>query len=169
MLEGDKVKLKLMEKSRLGLLHNYLTDPFYIGNYETFPHITQGELEKQFRYLENEQWWWIETKELISTVGFLANKLRDRHQEIRFLLAQDEVGKGFAVEAVRILVDHLFLNLEIARIQAEIHLEDLSTQKVFEENGFVREGILRKKVFSKGSWRDSVLYSRIRDEWTAFK
>ena len=165
LLEGEKVALRLIEKEGLWILHSWLTDPSYTGNYEAFPQITQGELEKQYRDLYNEQWWWIEVKGG-SPIGFLSNRLLDSHQEIRFLLAPDEKGKGYATEAVRIIVDHLFSNFDIARIQAETHPGNVATQRVLEKNGFILEGVLRKKVFSRGSWRDYVLYSLIRDEWT---
>ena len=69
-------------------------------------------------------------------------------------------------QAVTLIVDHLFLNHDIIRIQAETHPENTPAQKVLEKNGFTLEATLRKHTFSGGTWRDSALYSLLREEWT---
>ena len=89
-----------------------------------------------------------------------------RAQEIKFYIDLEERGIRYATEAVTLIVDHLFRNHDIVRIQAETHLENTPAQKVLEKNGFTREATIRKNTFSGGTWRDSTLYSLLREKWT---
>lgn len=63
------------------------------------------------------------------------------------------------------IVDYLFLSKSIIRIQAEIHPDNIGSQRVLEKAGFVKEGILRKCFFSRGEWRDTAIFSVLREEW----
>jgi ribosomal-protein-alanine N-acetyltransferase len=85
--------------------------------------------------------------------------------EIGFVLVPQERGKGYCTEAVKIMVDYLFLSKEMARIQAHIDPGNVASQKVVEKNGFKKEGTQRKCFFVKGEWRDMLLYSILREEW----
>ena len=163
LLEGEKISLRLVEKDEIEKLHSWLTDPTFTGTQEPFPQMTHKELEKTFRELQNEQWWWIRHKGGLFA-GFLSNRLRDGHQELEFLIEPEARRQGYATEAVHIIVDYLFANHDIVRIQAKTHPENTPAIRVLEKNGFIREGILRKSVFSMGSWRDSILFSIIRDD-----
>jgi RimJ/RimL family protein N-acetyltransferase len=89
--------------------------------------------------------------------------------EIGYALLPSQRGKGYCTEAVKIMVDYLFLSKEMARIQAHIHPGNIASQKVVEKNGFKKEGTIRKCFFSKGEWRDMLLYSILREEWKAPK
>ena len=62
---------------------------------------------------------------------------------------------------------HLFMNHDIVRIQAKTHPENTPAQKVLKKNGFTLEATIRKNTFSGGTWRDSTLYSLLREEWKA--
>ena len=84
---------------------------------------------------------------------------------IGYALLPSERGKGYGSEAVRIMVDYLFLSRNIIRIQAETHPRNLASQRVLEKSGFKKERIIRKCFFSRGEWRDTALLSILRDEW----
>jgi len=127
--------------------------------------MTQKEIEKTFRDLHNEQWWSIRAKNS-SWIGFLSNHLRDGHQELKFLIDPESRKQGYATEAVQIIIDYLFTSHDIVRIQAETHPENTPAISVLEKNGFTHEGVLRKSIFSAGTWRDSILFSIIREDWT---
>jgi RimJ/RimL family protein N-acetyltransferase len=66
---------------------------------------------------------------------------------------------------VRIIVDYLFLSKDIERIQACTDTRNLASQKVLENVGFKREGMMRRYLFIRGAWRDACLYSIIREDW----
>jgi RimJ/RimL family protein N-acetyltransferase len=164
LLQGEKVKLRLIEKEEIMYLMNWLNDPKFIGEYEPFTPTTQRRLERTYDKLEGEQWWLIDEDH--GRKGILINRLKDGHQEIKFFIDPEERRNGYATEAVTLIVDHLFLNHDIIRIQAETHPENTPAHKVLEKNGFTREATIRKNTFSGGIWRDSTIFSLLREEWT---
>jgi RimJ/RimL family protein N-acetyltransferase len=63
------------------------------------------------------------------------------------------------------MVDYLFLSRDVVRVQAHTHVGNKASQRVLKKSGFKREGIVRKDTFTRGEWRDSCLYSILREEW----
>jgi aminoglycoside 6'-N-acetyltransferase len=81
-----------------------------------------------------------------------------------------ERNKGYTTEAVRLLVDYLFsTKKEIERIESVTDVENMPSQRVLEKNGFKREGMLRKRFFNKGQYRNEYMYSLLREEWEQTK
>jgi RimJ/RimL family protein N-acetyltransferase len=98
-------------------------------------------------------------------VGFIEHFTIDNLLEIAYFLAPNERGKGYCTEAIRLIVDYLFLSKEIVRIQARTDVRNVASQKVLEKSGFTKEGIIRKSEFIRGQWRDRYLYSILGEEW----
>ena len=73
--------------------------------------------------------------------------------------------KGYASEAIMIMVDYLFLSKDLERIQAKADPENIASCKALEKAGFKREGILRKTFFCRGKWKDDCMFSILREEW----
>ncbi|HEV2781320.1 MAG TPA: GNAT family protein [Actinophytocola sp.] len=76
-------------------------------------------------------------------------------------------GQGYGTEAHRQLVRYLFTNTPANRIQAMTDAENHAEQRALEKAGFTREGVLRGYTFRAGAWRDEVLYSVLRSEWSS--
>ena len=95
--------------------------------------------------------------------GYMAVK------EIGYMITPDHRGKGFASEAVTMMVDFLFLDKEWQRIQAIIAEENVASKRVLEKNGFQKEGVIRKAIFGLGRYWDVSLYSILREEWKSPK
>lgn len=75
-------------------------------------------------------------------------------------------GKGYASEAVRLLVDYLFAGYPVERIMAFTDADNAPAQRVLDRNGFRREGRLRRAMFRDGRWRDALIYAVLRQEAT---
>lgn len=71
---------------------------------------------------------------------------------------------GFGAKSTKMIVNHLFDNYPIMRIEAETDNENIGAQKVLEKSGFTREGILRSYRYHHNQWRDFVLYSILNNE-----
>lgn len=67
------------------------------------------------------------------------------------------------------MVDYLFLHKSIVRVQAETHPDNLASQRVLEKAGFQKEGSIRQSFFSRGVYRDTAMWSILRQEWKAPK
>ena len=79
----------------------------------------------------------------------------------------DQWGKGYAIDAGRTLINYGFAVLGLHRITAAIGPDNVASITVVERLGFTREGRLREHVFTNGTWRDSLLYSVLAQEWPA--
>jgi RimJ/RimL family protein N-acetyltransferase len=77
--------------------------------------------------------------------------------EIGYALLRSQRRKGYATEAVQVMVDYLFLSRDIVRVQAHTDVRNVASQKILEKVGFQKEGIARKSTSVRGAWRDNVL------------
>jgi len=87
---------------------------------------------------------------------------------IGYFLAEAEWGKGLAAEAVRMLVEYLFLDVGVNRIQAEVMPGNVRSKQVLHKNGFQHEGTLRQAaVWSGKGIVDLEIYSLLQGEYAA--
>ena len=114
----------------------------------------------------------IETLEGEQVVGFVRYTLIPfpdgdlPHPEIGFGIPEASAqGKGFAGEAVRLLVDYLFSGYPCERISAFTDVMNIPAQKLLEHAGFKQEGALRHSLFRDGQWQDMVVYGLLRQDW----
>jgi RimJ/RimL family protein N-acetyltransferase len=86
--------------------------------------------------------------------------------EIGFSVADAAArGKGYAKEAVGLLVRHLYESFPGDRVMAVTECENVPSQRVLEALGFRREGVLRRAMFRAGRWNDAFLYGLLREEF----
>jgi ribosomal-protein-alanine N-acetyltransferase len=122
------------------------------------------ELEKVFESTSERKWFMIEKKDghKIGVIGYFP---QDKCLEIGYALLSSERRKGYCTEAVKIIVDFLFLSRDIVRVYADTDIGNIASQKVLEKADFKKEGVLRKSAFIKGEWRDRAMFSILREEW----
>jgi RimJ/RimL family protein N-acetyltransferase len=101
---------------------------------------------------------------LIGDVGVDLHENR-RQAEIGFTLAAAYQGRGFAAEAVRAVLDHLFRVRGLHKVSAECDARNTASARLLERVGFTREGLLRKHTWIKGGWTDDLLYGVLAEEW----
>jgi RimJ/RimL family protein N-acetyltransferase len=170
VLEGKNVNLRVMEKDDLPLFVEWVNKPEVFGEYNPLHQMSKTEAEKMLDSPSDLQPFIVEKKDG-SKIGFIAHfhvlhlGTGTKQLEIGYSLVPSERGKGFCSEAVKIMVDYLFLSKDIMRIQAQTDQRNAASQKVLEKAGFKKEGILRKNFFMRGEWTDDYIYSIIREEW----
>jgi RimJ/RimL family protein N-acetyltransferase len=165
LLEGKSVNLKLIEKEDLSLLAEWSNNAEYLGEFILLPQQSRTEWEKRYDNLSPDtKWFFIERKDG-TRIGTMFHWFIGDLLEVSCVLAPNERGKGYGVEATQLMVDYLFLSKDITRIQAHTSADNMVSQKVLQKAGFKKEGIIRKSVFSRGEWRDRALYSILREEW----
>jgi RimJ/RimL family protein N-acetyltransferase len=113
----------------------------------------------------------IETLEAPQIIGFVRYTLMPYPDadapcpEIGFgIPVTGEQRKGYAREAVWLLLDYLFSGYPAERIVAFTDTENVPAQRVMEGVGFQREGVLRRAMFRDGAWHDVAIYGLLRDE-----
>ena len=100
-------------------------------------------------------------------IGDVGVDLHDNRMqaEIGFTLAAAYQRRGFAAEAVRAVLDHLFRVAGLHKVSAECDARNTASARLLERVGFRREGLRRAHTWIKGEWTDDLLYGLLTDEW----
>lgn len=85
----------------------------------------------------------------------------------RIALSQHARDKGFGTEATRMVVDHVFANHPVHRLELEVYAFNPRAIAVYERVGFVREGCRRDALRWGAERVDAIIMSILRPEWEA--
>ena len=99
-------------------------------------------------------------------VGSIAARIDQQGVHLGYLLAQPFWGQGLMSEAVNALVDWAFSERSIFRVWAVCDVENESSARLLERNGFQREGTLRKWSLHpnvSATPRDCYCYAKTRE------
>jgi [ribosomal protein S5]-alanine N-acetyltransferase len=86
--------------------------------------------------------------------------------ELGYWVAEPFWGMGIAVEACRVLIDHVFREYQPKRLQARVIAGNAASSRVLDKLGFRFEGILRYAQLRRNKFEDLLFYSLIQDEWS---
>jgi aminoglycoside 6'-N-acetyltransferase len=111
----------------------------------------------------------LERKEDGALIGDCAFYLSEdsRQAEIAFTLASNFQGQGFAAEAVKRLLEALFIDLKLHRIFANVDPANIGSINLLTRLGFSCEGCFHQSLWLKGVWVDEQWYALLREEWLA--
>ena len=165
MLEGKLVNLKVMEKEDSALYTEWLNNPDFYGEYDSLEQRRRTEVVKSYEDSPPEEKRFFIEKKDGTKIGVINHYKAEDVLDVGFTIVPSERGKGYATEAMKIMTDYLFLSKEIVRLQARTDTRNLASQRVLENGGFIKEGLLRKAAFIRGDWRDLFIYSILREEW----
>jgi aminoglycoside 6'-N-acetyltransferase len=100
-------------------------------------------------------------------IGDVGVNLHDNRMqaEIGFTLAAGYQGHGYATEAVRRVMEHLFDDQGLHRVSAECDARNTSSARLLDRLGFQREGHRPANTWIKGEWTDDLLFGLLADQW----
>lgn len=108
----------------------------------------------------------IETNKLIGTCQLHSIDPVSRAAELQIRLGEvGERGKGYGTEAIRLLLQFGFSDLNLNRIYLHVFSANTPAIRVYEKSGFIREGLLRQAVYIDGRYEDVILMGILRDEY----
>ncbi len=81
-----------------------------------------------------------------------------------YFLDEKHNGRGFTTEAVQLIVDYAFAELQLHRIEAGVMPHHSGSMRVLEKAGFHKEGLARKNVKINGRWEDHQVLAIINPE-----
>lgn len=88
----------------------------------------------------------------------------DREANIGFYLGRSWWGRGYATELIKALLTWGFEELSLHRISATADVRNVASWRAMERAGMCREGHLRRHMWQRDEWRDSLLYAVVEDE-----
>jgi RimJ/RimL family protein N-acetyltransferase len=77
--------------------------------------------------------------------------------DIGLLIGKENWGKGYATEAIGLVVNYAFTDLNLHKVTAGAYSDNLGSIRAFEKNGFFVEGQKKEHAFYKGKYSDVVL------------
>ncbi|MHC1652190.1 GNAT family N-acetyltransferase [Stenotrophomonas maltophilia] len=131
-----------------------------------FEHIEQ--LRENFASDGQSAWrsWVIVPAGSDQAIGFVsAGWKREGVVEIGYLLARQAQGRGYARNAVSMLIDHLFEKGN-RRVFADTDPENHASIALLSALGFSREGHLRAEWHTHIGIRDSLIFGLLAEEWS---
>jgi RimJ/RimL family protein N-acetyltransferase len=113
----------------------------------------------------------LKTGRIVGSTRYLNIVPADRGLEIGATwLVPDAQRTGVNTECKYLLLRHAFEVYGAIRVQFKTHHKNFKSQQAIERLGAVKEGILRNaKIMPDGSYRHSVYYSILEDEWPQVK
>lgn len=89
-----------------------------------------------------------------------------RWAEIAIIIGEKKAwGKGYGTEAMRFMLRHGFMELNLHRIWMGTLADNIGMQKIAIALGFTEEGRSRKEEFKDGTFHDVIRYGLLRDEF----
>jgi [ribosomal protein S5]-alanine N-acetyltransferase len=174
VLETKRLVLRKITKEDAKSILTYLSDEEVMKYYglEPFKSINDALDEiSWYQSIQSNQTgirWGITLKEhgvVIGSCGFHNFVSQHFRTEIGFELSKEYWGKGIAVEAIEAIISCGFENMSFQRIEALIEPPNLSSQRLVEKMGFIREGLLRNYEFTCGKFDDLFMYSLLKQDY----
>jgi ribosomal-protein-alanine N-acetyltransferase len=101
-------------------------------------------------------------RKLIGSCGFHGWRPEHARASLGYVLARAYWGQGYTTEAARAVVAFGFEQMQLNRIQADCHVNNLASARVMEKIGMRCEGILRQYRFVKGAYWDFKRHSILK-------
>jgi len=98
--------------------------------------------------------------EVAGGIGF--SNIAGHKAEIGYWLGEQYWNQGIMTDAVKLVVDFGFKELNLRRIIAKVYLPNKASKRVLEKAGFKLEGILRKEIKKDQKLIDVYLLAQVR-------
>jgi ribosomal-protein-alanine N-acetyltransferase len=170
-LDANDLRLRPIQSSDSRRIHEWASDPRAsvfqawgpntVADTERFVHgaIAAWSASPQAR------WVWVveDTDHVVTGLGEVHLRDADR-AEISYAVDVALWGQGFGSAAAQLLVVWAFDNLEVERVEATCDPRNVASDRILRRMGMTYEGTLRHVVRLADGWRDSEMFSILRDE-----
>jgi RimJ/RimL family protein N-acetyltransferase len=169
-LQGELVRLRAIEEDDLPRLSEMFNDPEVLRFLEsvTFPQSLAGTREwwEHSRGDETTQNFAIETLagELVGGCGLMGISARSRVGTLGIWIGQPFWNKGYGTDAVRTLCRFAFSEMNLHRVELQVHDTNPRGRRAYEKVGFKEEGRLRRSHFSGGRYTDTIVMGLLEEE-----
>ncbi len=109
----------------------------------------------------------VDDDQVIGTAILADIDLAHHRADLGYALMRHAWGQGFALEAVRALVEFAFGQLELHRLGADVDPRNDRSLRLLEGLGFAREGLQREVYLVGDEWQDGLLLGLLRRDWLA--
>lgn len=179
MLQGDKIFLRPLEPDDLDVLYRWENDP---DNWKISQTLTPFSRDLLIKYLENSHLDIFQVKQLRFVVAEMNSArpvglidlfdFEPLHQRagIGILIGEHiDRKKGYAGEALSVLLDYCFNTLILNQVYCNIPESNKSSAMLFKKAGFRKSGIRKNWIRTPEGWEDENFYQIMRQDWLSSK
>lgn len=103
---------------------------------------------------------------ILGLVSLVSIDYMNQSAELHIMIGNEEnQNKGIGTFAVKTILKHAFLNMNLNRIELTVLEDNLRAQHLYEKTGFIKEGTKRKSKYKNGKFVDMLMYSVLREEF----
>jgi RimJ/RimL family protein N-acetyltransferase len=174
LFESKKIFLRKMTSEDINLYHQWrndievmqstalLLDVYNIKETEEFVMnvILGSNFSKCYIIIEKK------SDKPIGVVSLINIDYKNRNAECIIDIGDKEAwGKGFGTEAMKLILDFGFLEMNLHKISLRAFSFNSRAIKLYEKLGFQWEGTLRESIFRGGRWHDILQMSILKNEY----
>ena len=175
-LIGERVYLRPLAKEDLIHLRKWVNDAEVRGLIGEVRPMTQIGAEQYLEKVQNDEsrvWFVIVLKEdgkVIGEAGLLRMFHAWRTTDLTIILGEkEEWGKGYGTEAIDLLLDYAFGNLNFHRVAVGVVGFNEAAVRFYEKAGFTKEGIQRDGYYYDHEYHDFIMMSILEDDFRALR
>ncbi|MEB5686636.1 GNAT family N-acetyltransferase [Mammaliicoccus lentus] len=162
--------LRDLKESDLDDIHAYTSLP-EVAKYQTWDPLTYEETEEFVQTLLNRDEDWMynvivdaDTDNVIGAIQLISDK-KNNSGEIEFTIHPEYWSNGIATDVARTIVKYGFKVLKLNRIWASTDINNTVSEIVLQKLKMRHEAILRQNIKLKDGYRDTLVYSILKDEY----
>ncbi len=169
-LLGKKIHLRALEPQDIDFLFAVENDESYWEVSSTQTPFSRFILEqyiasahqdihevKQLRLIIAEN----TTKNKVGMIDLFDFNPQHKRAGVGILVIDSEQHKGYASEALQLLIDYSFMQLNLHQLFANITPDNTKSLTLFKKHNFLKVGTKKEWVLSKGKFKDEVLFQLI--------
>ncbi len=176
-LKSSRLYLRPFQESDLDAFARYRSDPDVARYQSWIPPYSAEQAAAFLTEMKNAQpgtpgtWYQLAVERqaqpgLIGDCAFQVFADDARQAQIGFTFARLHQGQGYASEAIKRLLDHLFNERQLHRVTATCDKKNDAAVKLLERVGMRREAQLIENVWFKGDWGSEYGYALLDREWS---
>jgi ribosomal-protein-alanine N-acetyltransferase len=171
-LETSRLKLVRLSKNHLEDLFKIYSSEQLMKYWDDYPHSNIEKTKEVYEMLSKRETnntgvcWAISLKdnrEIIGTIAYNGYK-KNGLASIGYILKEKFWNKGYTTEALTKFIDYGFSTLNVHRIEAHVSLGNIGSEKVLQKVGFIKEGVLRERVFFKDKHQSLIVYGLLKSD-----
>jgi len=178
ILETKRLILRTLEKSEADLLLNfYLKNLGFFKRWIPLYEPSFYNLESQINKIKNEKDLFdkkiqmslyifkkdFENQILGNVSVFNIDRVVSQSGFLGYMIDKDEIGNGFASEAAEKIIDYLFNEINLHRIEASVIPENIASVKILEKLNFKKERCSKNYLQVNGKWEDHLRFAKINE------
>jgi RimJ/RimL family protein N-acetyltransferase len=186
MLIGNKIILDAIEKKDLEWMRYHRNDPNlrkYFREFKDISPLRQQEWYETdgsntnhshiyFKIMSKhtkragEAW---DYSKIVGVCGLTNTNWVARRTELSVYVAPEHQGKGLAKDALVVMYNYAFDDLNMHSIYAEVYDNNPAVDFYINALGMTKDGVIRDTYYNDGKYGNSVMLTLLKDEWKAFR